>query len=298
MNRTAIAITTACLLIAALLLTQYGAFGYSLFVVLPMLCGVLGAAVNKSTSRFKAARAGVIACFLASLLFLLTGREGLICLAMTIPLSLVFGAAGGLLYLWMFQSKRTRAAFLLIPIPLASSLGFDATARSPIYDVTTSIEINAPPERVWRHVTAFPDLATPREWYFKTGLAYPTGTRIVGIGIGAERYCDFSTGPAVETVTRWEPARLLEFDVTSTPAPMVEWSPYGNIRPEHLHDYMVSKRGQFRLVPLAGGRTLLVGTSWYQHGLFPARYWSLWSDAVIHRIHRRVLEHIRQLAEN
>jgi hypothetical protein len=27
--------------------------------------------------------------------------------------------------------------------------------------------------------------------------------------------------------------------------------------------------------------------------VFPAAYWSLWSDALIHAIHTRVLEHIQ-----
>jgi hypothetical protein len=31
--------------------------------------------------------------------------------------------------------------------------------------------------------------------------------------------------------------------------------------------------------------------------MWPADYWALWSDAIIHRIHRRVLDHVRALAE-
>jgi uncharacterized protein YndB with AHSA1/START domain len=215
----------------------------------------------------------------------------MICIVMMLPLSLLFGSLGGLLYLWLSNPSRSMPALAILP------LVFDATAKPPVYEVTTTIEINAPPERVWPHVTAFPALAEPGEWYFKTGLAYPTGTRLIGSGVGATRYCDLSTGPAVETVTRWEPARLLEFEVHSTPAPMVEWSPFRHVEPKHLHGYMVSKRGRFRLIPLAGGHTRLEGTSWYQHGLYPAFYWRIWSDAVAHRIHQRVFHHIQQLAE-
>ena len=78
---------------------------------------------------------------------------------------------------------------------------------------------------------------------------------------------------------------------------MQEWSPFGNIVTKHLHGYLVSKQGQFRLTPLPGGGTLLEGTTWYQHGLWPAGYWRWWSDAIIHRIHLRVLNQIRTLAE-
>jgi len=48
---------------------------------------------------------------------------------------------------------------------------------------------------------------------------------------------------------------------------------------------------------LADGHTLLEGTTRYQHGLWPAEYRRWWSDAIIHRIHLRVLTHIRALAE-
>jgi hypothetical protein len=78
---------------------------------------------------------------------------------------------------------------------------------------------------------------------------------------------------------------------------MEEWSPYQNVLPRHLHGYLVSQNGQFRLTSLPGNRTLLEGTTWYQHGLQPAQYWRLWSDAIIHRIHLRVLNHIRRLSE-
>src|SRR5207245_959328 len=37
--------------------------------------------------------------------------------------------------------------------------------------------------------------------------------------------------------------------------------------------------------PLPGGRTRLQGTTWYRHRMWPAGYWRLWCDAVVHRIH-------------
>ncbi len=79
---------------------------------------------------------------------------------------------------------------------------------------------------------------------------------------------------------------------------MTELSPFANLTPHHLHGYFISKQGQFRLIPQPGGHTLLEGTTWYQHGLWPASYWRWWSDAIIHRIHLRVLNHIRALSEN
>ena len=84
--------------------------------------------------------------------------------------------------------------------------------------------------------------------------------------------------------------------MTNPPA-IREWSPYG-IHPPHVTDFLVSHGGQFHLVPLDGGRrTRLEGTTWYEHNLWPAGYWRLWSDLIIHRIHGRVLTHVKGLAE-
>jgi hypothetical protein len=64
-----------------------------------------------------------------------------------------------------------------------------------------------------------------------------------------------------------------------------------------LHGRVISKEGRFRWIALGPHRTRVEGASSYQHGLWPAQYWRLWSDAIIHRIHLRVLDHIRTLAE-
>jgi hypothetical protein len=49
---------------------------------------------------------------------------------------------------------------------------------------------------------------------------------------------------------------------------------------------------------LGGGRTRLEGRTWYTFDMQPQAYWTLWSDLAIHKIHRRVLGHIKQLAES
>ena len=106
--------------------------------------------------------------------------------------------------------------------------------------------VNARPEQVWKHVVTFSELPEPKEWYFHAGLAYPKRARIVDQGLGAVRYCEFSTGPFVEPIEVWNEGRLLRFHVTENPAPLQEWGLYGPIGTRHLHGYLVLKRGQFR----------------------------------------------------
>jgi hypothetical protein len=85
--------------------------------------------------------------------------------------------------------------------------------------------------------------------------------------------------------------------VTQNPSPMREWSPYIDLHPPHLDGFLVSHKGHFLLTPLPDGRTRLEGVTWYVHSLWPASYWRLWSDFIIHRIHLRVLNHVKQAAE-
>jgi hypothetical protein len=168
---------------------------------------------------------------------------------------------------------------------------------TPLLKVVTSIEVNAPATTVWKYVVEFSELPPPRELLFKTGVAYPVRAEIQGAGAGAVRKCMFSTGPFVEPIEVWDEPRLLKFSVTSNPAPLEEWTPYHAIHPAHLNGFLVSEQGQFHLTPLANGGTLLEGTTWYRHGLWPAAYWQIWSDQIIHAIHRRVLAHVKKLAE-
>ena len=95
----------------------------------------------------------------------------------------------------------------------------------------------------------------------------------------------------------WEPGRRLSFDVTAQPKPLHEWSPYADVAPPHLDGYFRSRRGEFRLVTLPGNRTRLEGSTWYEMRLQPAAYWVLFGDAIIGRIHARVLRHIGRTAE-
>lgn len=166
-------------------------------------------------------------------------------------------------------------------------------APPPMYMVRTAIDIQAPPERVWKQVVAFSQIPPPKEWLFRAGIAYPMQATMIGSGVGAERHCVFSTGAFVEPIQVWDEPRLLKFSVTSNPAPMEEWTPYRHIEPPHLHGFLESEGGQFLLTPLPNGGTRVEGTTWYHHGLWPAAYWRLWSDAIIHRIHLRVLRHIQ-----
>jgi len=163
--------------------------------------------------------------------------------------------------------------------------------------VTTVVDVDAPPAVVWHHVVSFGRIAEAPQWYFRTGLSYPLQARIEGTGVGAVRYCEFSTGAFREPITAWdEPARLA-FDVADQPAPLQEWSPWSKVYAPHLDGFFRTTRGEFRLTPLPGGRTRLEGHTWYQLRIYPSAYWTPITETILHRIHERVLRHVKREAE-
>ena len=163
--------------------------------------------------------------------------------------------------------------------------------------VHTSIEISAPPPAVWRHLLAFDAIPAPTEWLFRAGIAYPISAALAGRGVGAIRSCQFSTGVFVEPIEVWEEGRRLKFSVAATPPPLREWSPYRHVHPLHLDGYFVPRSADFQLTALEAGRTRLDATSVYANRMRPRAYWGLWSDAIVHRVHARVFEQIKRLAE-
>jgi hypothetical protein len=185
----------------------------------------------------------------------------------------------------------------LLMLPAGSFVDSTTLPDRDSHVVLSVVEIDAPAERVWENVIEFPALPEPTEWWFRAGIAYPRYASIEGQGVGAVRRCVFSTGPFVEPITAWEPAKRLAFDVTSFPEPMRELSPYRGIHPPHLNGYLRSRKGEFRLISLPGGRTRLEGRTWYELDMAPAFYWEIVTDAVIHSIHRRVLDHIKRESE-
>jgi len=234
---------------------------------------------------------------------ILVAMEGIICILMAAPFALGLAALGGAVgymiqsHHWRPKQKPAMLSLVILVVPAIFGAEHAAKLQSPTFVVRTAIEVNAPPEKVWNEVVAFAEIPAPKELLFRAGIAYPIRAEISGHGVGAVRHCVFSTGPFVEPIEVWDEPRLLKFGVTENPAPLNELSPYGNIQPPHLHGYFVSEQGQFLLTALPGGRTRLEGTTWYQHTMWPAGYWHLWSDYIIHRIHLRVLEHIRRAAE-
>ena len=287
----------AAAMVTSLGVTSAAQYGMWLFLLTPFFTGASTAFIFNRSSEVSAPRtvAVVLGTVLTAGLFLLVlPIEGAICLLMMLPLIILLALLGALVGRGAAQRQSLRppgAAFMLLAIPLTAAVE-PPTGRA-LHEVQSAVVINASPDQVWPHVIAFREIPEPTDWLFRSGIAYPIRARIDGTGVGAIRYCEFSTGPFVEPITRWEPGRRLSFNVVASPAPMHELSPYPHLSPPHLHGYLRSQRGEFRLVDLGDGRTRVEGSTWYQIEMAPEAYWRIISDALIHRIHQRVLDHIK-----
>lgn len=280
-----------------------GEYGMALFILTPIFIGACATTIYgyKTEVTFKQSlNIGMLTLGVFGAGLLLCAIEGGICILMASPFALALSLAGSA-FAHTFILKQKPAAsgttlfLLLISIPLTSFIEKDSEPE--LLSVVTSVEINANPEIVWKNVIAFPKLEQPEELLFKAGIAYPTEAVIEGTGPGAVRYCKFNTGDFIEPVTSWKENDLLAFDVQQQPVPMRELN-FWNIDAPHLHDYFVSRKGQFKLTKIAEGKTLLEGTTWYTNKIAPQFYWRLWSDFIVHKIHERVLQHIKRNCES
>lgn len=292
--------------VAMTALSVYGfrSYGSALFFASPFAMGALSAIVfNRPTPRTLKRTLGIASLTIvaAGTALLLFAVEGILCLIMALPIALIAGLIGATITWVILHLSDTRTGTIVacFAVVLPGLAGFESAVKEPtLHEVTTAIEVNAPPEAVWQNVVSFAELPPPPEWAFRLGIAYPIRARIVGSGVGAVRYCEFSTGPFVEPITRWDEPRRLSFGVRSQPPSMQELSPYRHVNAPHLEGYMVSRRGEFRLISLPGGRTRLEGSTWYTLAIFPENYWVVPAEVILHGIHTRVLQHIKNVTEH
>ena len=282
----------------------YKNYTFGLFIWLPFVLGATSTfihAYKNQTKRLTLRNNAYLTLLIFCLGLLLFAWEGLICLLMAAPIGLFFTYIGFLVGYFLAKTVKANHApltiiILLLSVPSLMSFEYAYQSTDDFHSVVTTIEINAPQEKVWQNLIAFPQLNEPTEFIFRTGIAYPINATIMGHGVGAIRHCNFTTGSFIEPITVWDEPKLLRFSVDEQPEPMKEISPY-EIHPTHLHGYWISKQGQFKLTALSNGHTLLEGTTWYYNKIKPNFYWSVWSDYIVHKIHERVLAHIKVQAE-
>lgn len=299
-----ISITLIVVLILGMIsIGLFGEYGWIIFILLPMIIGFVPPFVTSRTkeiSRNESYRLSFITLGLACVGLLIFAIEGVICIGMALPILALLTLLGSYLG-FLSQGKKninsTNSTIVLI-FATIGLMSFDKVNEPKgLIPVKTKIIVNSNIDKVWNNVVTFNKIDEPKDWIFKTGISYPTDATIDGKGVGSIRYCNFTTGSFVEPITKWEEPNLLQFDVKEQPIPMNELNPFWEVHPPHLDGYFKSYKGEFKLTKIAENKTELEGTTWYQVNITPEIYWKFWSDFVIHRIHKRVLNHIKKESE-
>ena len=214
--------------------------------------------------------------------------EGYICLIIVAPLIYLFILLGILLGKMMFK-KNKRTLNVSVIAALASLIAVNVLTAEPANNlVSDTMIIQASPNEVWKHVVSFPPIEEkPHYWLFKLGLPSPVQSTAEGDYLGASRKCIFSNGIVFdEKIVEYEPNAKLTFDITGQPDD-----------PELLGHLNLMK-GQFLLEDNGDGTTTLIGNSWYDLKVKPSLYFDFWTKSIIKNVHIRVMEHIKNLAEN
>ena len=292
-----------CFLLGFISIYNLYEYGWTVFVLTPIIMGFLPpfwVGALEEINVKEAYQLSFLTLGLALIALLIFALEGLICIAMSLPILAILTWFGTFISIQISKNIKPNTPLVVIGIALFSitSTSFDIINKPEgLIPVRTNILINAPIDNVWKNVVSFNKIDEPKDWIFKTGVSCPTDATIEGEGVGAIRYCNFTTGSFVEPITTWNQPNLLQFDVLEQPTPMNEFNPFWDIHPPHLDGYFKSYKGQFHLSKIDENITKLEGTTWYKVDITPEFYWKTWSDFIIHRIHNRVLNHIKNESE-
>src|SRR3984893_7751249 len=142
-----------------------GVYGWGLFVALPFCLGLFSVLLHGYHQPRNLSSCLVVACLSVALLgglLLAFAVEGIICLFMAAPIALVLALMGGSIG-YVIQQKhwkraQTQATFTAVLLFVPFIMGTEALKppESRLLQLSTQIEIDAPPENVWRFLVSFP----------------------------------------------------------------------------------------------------------------------------------------------
>lgn len=283
-----------------------GSYGSTLFLGIPFFMGYLAAWLHgfrQKRTTGECLAVAMASIFLAGAFIVGLAFEGIICVAMAVPLAVPLTLLGGALAHMSQKSRHAQAQpaamlSLLIVIPLLAGAEFWKPAPTPHHVVHSSEEIAAPPHVVWQRIISFPRIEEKPHWILRLGMAYPLEAKTTGAGLSGDRQTAFSTGISREPILAWEEGKHFAFRVAEEPPLMKETSPYGTIHVRHLEDHdFRSGRVDFYLTKLPGERTQLDCWSAYENRMWPGGYWQLWTDEIVRQVQLRVFRHVKKLAE-
>jgi uncharacterized protein YndB with AHSA1/START domain len=258
------------------------------------------------TSWLYAASMPAVAAALFALLAIVFSLEAWICVVMALPLLVVFALVGGLLTCLLFtvgerigKNGTTTIVLLVVASPyLLTPLEGKIPPQDSIRRVTTAIEIEAPPEAVWRNIIRFAPVQPGERhfsWYHLAGLPRPTEATLSFEGVGAVRRGQWEDGLVfVGTIQRWETNRsfnlTLAADTSQVQGSSLPLAGIGGLAFAVLDD-------EYVIQPLGANRVRLVLTTTHRLSTHFNGYGGLWTDALMRDIQGDMLSIVKSRSE-
>jgi hypothetical protein len=233
------------------------------------------------------------------------GWEGMICVVMLLPVALAMASIGGIVA-GLIGASRQRgqpSAIAAVPIlllpylvaPLEHRLGASTSHR----EVANELRIHADAATVWRNISRVPAIGEGEyrsSFVHWMGFPRPIEATLSHEGVGGVREASFARGVVFhETVTTWEPERLLAFTIKADPEtiPPTALDPHVTVGGE----YFDVLDGTYRIEPVGPGEVVLHLKSTHRLTTTFNAYASLWTDLVMSQIQSNILQVIKQRSE-
>jgi hypothetical protein len=163
----------------------------------------------------------VMAFFFITLIFAI---EGWPCLLMILPIFLIAASIGGLIGGYFKLKKKDNNVYLsvlvLLPLLVSPIENYIGAHTSP-YRAYTFIDIEAPPEKIWDHVTRVREIRAEQDKGWLTHLLNfprPVKAELNYEGVGAYREAVFTNGLVFhETVTEYIDNKKMSFAIKALP---------------------------------------------------------------------------------
>ena len=238
-----------------------------------------------------------------SLLSLITGFEGIICLTIIIGPFLILGTIGGFIYrLIKLKSKGNNSKKLYISLALPLLFLFGETLITPsdhFETVTTKMIINAEQETVWNNIKNVTDIKEDEiqpHFIQMIGIPKPMNGQLDKEGVGGTRNITWEKGLKFkETTTKWNDGFGFEYDILVNT---------DNLLPKTLDEHvMIGGRyfdvikGSYNIVPINEYSHEVILTSTYRITSTVNFYGRYWTNFIVDDFQESILEIIKNRCE-
>ncbi len=261
-----------------------GYMGSTLFLLVPIAAGFATALVARRRNVLIASL--IIGLLLCTLILLLTGFEGFVCVLMSAPL-IAIGLAFGGLFGWLVRvqvldksrSSKTLTLLLMLVMPIfltGANRTEESLTRGPrTQTVSDTLVVDASPETVWNELKSMESITARKTFLMKIGLPVPVSCKTEGEGVDGKRTCYFEHGYIEERITEWNFPHTMKFEIVAFNVPGRPWLSFQDAGYE---------------IQRVGNKTLITRKTTIVSRLAPAWYWRRLEAIGVHTEHEYLFE--------